>query len=70
MYPTDFGFDTLVTIVNAAGDSPRLGQNSIPRDSARDALFGRDLNDLDVSPEVRQLYEPRFKTLNELESVS
>jgi len=70
VYPAEFGLDTLLTIVNAAEDFPRTSRNSTPRDPAREALFGRDLNDLDVSPEVRQLYEPRFKTLNDLESVS
>ncbi|GAA5906261.1 uncharacterized protein JCM6883_005493 [Sporobolomyces salmoneus] len=69
VYPADFGFDTLLAIVNAAEDSrPSTSRNSAPRDPAREALFGRDLNDLDVAPEVRQLYEPRFKVLNELES--
>ncbi|GAA5946219.1 hypothetical protein JCM3765_000157 [Sporobolomyces pararoseus] len=68
VYPADFGFDTLFTIVNAAGDSPRSLRDLSPRNSAREALFGRDLNNLDVSPEVRQLYEPKFKTLNELEA--
>jgi len=70
VYPAEFGFDTLVTIVNAAEDSPRPSSSSSTRDVAREALFGRDLNDLNLSPPVQQLYEPRFKTLNELETVS
>ncbi|GAA5936162.1 protein phosphatase regulator BUD14 [Sporobolomyces koalae] len=68
VYPAEFGFDTLVTIVNAAEDSPRLARGTDDRDPAREALFGRDLSNLDVSPEVHQLYEARFKRLNELES--
>lgn len=71
IYPADFGFDTLVTIVNAAEDSPRPSSSSdTTRDVAREALFGRDLNDLNLSPQVQQLYKPRFKTLNDLETVS
>ncbi|GAA5858289.1 hypothetical protein JCM5353_001714 [Sporobolomyces roseus] len=68
VYPAEFGFDTLVTIVNAAEDSPRPSSSSSTRDVAREALFGRDLNDLNLSPPVQQLYEPQFKTLNELET--
>ncbi|GAA5845409.1 hypothetical protein JCM5353_003913 [Sporobolomyces roseus] len=68
IYPAEFGFDTLVTIVNAAEDSPRPRSSSSTRDVARAALFGRDLDDLSLSPPVQQLYEPRFKTLNELET--
>ncbi|GAA6005122.1 hypothetical protein JCM11491_002584 [Sporobolomyces phaffii] len=69
VYPADFGFDTLVTIVNAAEDSPRPeSRNSTGRDPTREALFGRDLHDLEVTTETRQIYEPRFKKLDELEA--
>ncbi|GAA5917363.1 uncharacterized protein JCM6883_002932 [Sporobolomyces salmoneus] len=68
VYPSEFGLDTLVTIVKAAEDSRRPSSSSSTKDVAREALFGRDLNDLSLSPPVQQLYEPRFKTLNELET--
>ncbi|GAA6062386.1 hypothetical protein JCM10212_003195 [Sporobolomyces blumeae] len=66
VYPADFGLDTLLSLVHGLQSSPSAPVR--PRDEAREALFGRELEDLDVSPEVHEVYEPRFKALRDLDS--
>ncbi|GAA5858538.1 hypothetical protein JCM1840_001248 [Sporobolomyces johnsonii] len=68
VYRDDFGLDTLVTIVDAESAPSRRPSVRAARDPAREAIFGRELNELDLHPDVQQLYEAPAKAFSDLDS--
>ena len=77
-YHDDFGLETLMTLVDAAGRSARHAvrmqrQNALAASQqtrADEMMFGRSLYDLDLEPRVRSRFEPHMQKLDDLESVS
>ncbi|GAA5924063.1 hypothetical protein JCM1841_001841 [Sporobolomyces salmonicolor] len=68
VYRDDFGFDTLVTIVDAESSPSRRPSVDAARDRAREAIFGRELGELELHPDVQQLYEAPAKAFSDLDS--
>jgi hypothetical protein len=70
VYHDNYGLETLLTLVE--GES----SNAIPiklkarEDSGVEGLFGRDFKDLEIAPEVREMFAESRKTHEDLDSVS
>lgn len=78
VYNDDFGLETLMTLVDAAGRTARqaarrqhqLAMEAQERSPVDDSLFGRSIDELALEPRVRRHFEPQMKKLDEFEAVS
>ncbi|KAK4331458.1 hypothetical protein RTBOTA2_000925 [Rhodotorula toruloides] len=70
VYRDDFGYDTLLAIVEADSHSPaRQTEQVSPEDAVLHSLFGRGLDSVpDLHPEVRSAYEGPAKALDDLDA--
>ncbi|BGP06518.1 protein phosphatase regulator [Rhodotorula toruloides] len=70
VYRDDFGYDTLLAIVEADSHAPaRQPEQVSPEDAVLHSLFGRGLDSVpDLHPEVRSAYEGPAKALDDLDA--
>lgn len=67
VYHDDFGLETLLTLVEGDSSRTRVKRKKI---EPVDKLFGREVKDLDVHKDVKELFADKARTHDALESVS
>lgn len=70
VYRDDFGYDTLLALVEADSHTARRPEQLSPENSVLHSLFGRSLDSVpDLHPDVRSAYEGPAKALDDLDAV-